>query len=125
MGIYIRVDNGVPSDRTHDFPDDDPPILASVKKMVWFKYIKEPAPNYDVRTHKLAPAQKVISGDTVTESRAVEALTQQEIDDRDNGEIDHFMRLMKPVVLALNDGTFVPGSNYTNTQMRAIIKAHR
>ena len=125
MGIYIRVDDGVPSSKLYDFPDDDPPVLAPVKKMVWFKYVKTPNPAFDPRTHKLGPSQKVIFDDTVTESSAVIKLTSQEITKRDNGEIDTFMRVMKPLVLALNDGTFVPGSNYTNAQMRAIIKAHR
>lgn len=33
-------------------------------------------------------------------------------------------KVLKAVVLSLNDGTLVPGSNYTNAQIKAIIKAN-
>jgi len=32
-------------------------------------------------------------------------------------------KLIKAIILALNDGSFIPGSNYTNAQLKAIIKA--
>jgi len=43
-----------------------------------------------------------------------------------NGEIYDIVMLnekvLKAVILALNDGTFVPGSNYTNAQLKTGIK---
>ena len=32
-------------------------------------------------------------------------------------------RVLKALALALNDGSFVPGSNVTNVQLKAIVKA--
>lgn len=121
--IYCLVKSGAPTDQNRNF-DGDPPDVSH-KNLVWMPYTRVPDPAFDPRTHRILPPQKAIQGDNVVESRAVIALTQQEIDDRDDAEVTSAVAVIKPLIMALNDGSFAPASNYTNAQLRQIIKDHR
>jgi len=67
----------------------------------------------------------VVTGnaDSVDVIFSVRDKTAQELDDEKDAEAGQQLKTLKALGLALNDGSFVPGSNYTNTQLKAIIKA--
>lgn len=121
--MHCLVKSGASTDHIRNF-DGDPPDVSH-KNLLWMPYIREPDPAFDRRTHRILPPLKAIQGDNVVESRAVIALTQQEIDDRDASEVTSALAVIKPLIMALNDGSFAPASNYTNAQLRQIIKDHR
>jgi len=56
---------------------------------------------------------------TVAEQAAVDAA---ELNAEKDNLSTHLDRVLKAVILALNDGSFVPGSNYTPNQIRTIIR---
>lgn len=48
--------------------------------------------------------------------------TQDEINDEIYDQLTQQNKVLKALIMALNDGTFVPGSNYTNAQIKQGIK---
>lgn len=67
----------------------------------------------------------IITGDVVSlmdqsQRDAVDATEAEAERDSLSTNLD---RVLKAVVLALNDGTFVPGSGYTGAQLKSIVKA--
>ncbi len=67
----------------------------------------------------------VITGDVVSlmsqaEMDAVDLAEQEAEKDNLSSNLD---RVLKAFVLALNDGSFVPGSNYTGPQLKSIIRS--
>lgn len=66
----------------------------------------------------------VVTGDTVflMDQVARDAVDAAEANTEKESLSTNLDRVLRAVVSALNDGSFVPGSNYTNPQMKAIIK---
>ena len=64
-----------------------------------------------------------VNADDVTVEFTVRNKTAQELDDEKDEQASNQLESLKALVLALNDGSFVPGSNHTNAQLKAIIKA--
>lgn len=56
---------------------------------------------------------------TSTEQSAVDI---QEMDDQNETLASNLDRALKALVIALNDGSFIPGSNYDNQTIKSIIK---
>ena len=63
------------------------------------------------------------NADDVSIVYSVRNKTAQELDDEKDDRAAEQLQSLKALVLALNDGSFVPGSNHTNAQLKAIIKA--
>ena len=66
----------------------------------------------------------IITGDVVTlADQAARDIIDADIITTDNNNLaENLDRVLKAVVLALNDGSFIPNSNYTNLQLKTIIK---
>ena len=62
--------------------------------------------------------------DTVTLMTVAEqaAVDEAELKAEKDNLSTHLDRVLKAVILALNDGSFVPGSNYTPVQLKTIIR---
>lgn len=63
------------------------------------------------------------NADNVTVTYSVRDKTAQEIDDEKDEQAGEQLKTLKVLVLALNDGSFFPGSVYSDAQLKAIIKA--
>ena len=100
-----------------------PPKLMSEKGLKWLPLVVvDPTPSGPSQI-KEGPTV-VVTATEVTKTWTVRALTAAEITARQNGQAAQTIAGMSPLILALNDGSFVPGQNLTNTQLRNIIKEH-
>lgn len=73
--------------------------------------------NPDPRTERLNATQNGLRAATAAERTAYD--DDEKDKEADPGKIDSWL---KAFALALNDGTFVPGSNYTPAQIKQIVK---
>lgn len=89
------------------------------------EWIINPGP--DRETVEAIPQKYVkIDGDIVSEMTTPEknAVDVAEIEAEKDSLSTNFDRRFRALVLALNDGTFVPGSNYPPVRIRNIIRDH-
>jgi hypothetical protein len=100
-----------------------PPVLNPAKAMRWLP-ITITNPNHDESTQVKTGPVVTVNADNVTRVWSVRSKTAQELDELKNKETVSVIRAIKPLIDALNDGTFTPGQNLTNAQLKAIIKAH-
>ena len=99
-----------------------PPTLKSEKAMRWLELVVvDPVAGKD--QVKEGPVI-AISDTKYTRTWTVRDFTADEVDaNKDKLVMADFDRL-KSVIMALNDGSFVPASNYTLDQIKAKLKEH-
>jgi hypothetical protein len=95
--------------------------------------VSDPPPSFDPAAEKLVArldipdladlGRDVASDAVATEGFDVVALTAEEIANREQDRVDAAIRGGGALLDALNDGSFVPGSNYTADQIETKIKA--
>jgi hypothetical protein len=98
-----------------------PPVLKSEKGLRWLDLVVVDPP-VGVDQIKEGPTVD-ITDTTYTRTWTVRDKTADELD-ADKTQEAHFKFIaIKPLLLALNDGSFVPGSNYTVAQIKSKLKA--
>mgnify|MGYP001218802680 CR=1 FL=1 len=98
-----------------------PPILKSEKGIRWLELVVvDPVVGKDQIREGPAIA---ISDTTYTRTFTVRDKTADELNAEKTARADDIVRSLKPFLDALNDGSFVPGANYTDAQMKAKLKA--
>ena len=105
------------------FRSGNPPTLNPAKDLHWLPFTKV-QPTYDSKTQVRTGPVEEVTAKEVTQTWTVRDKTAQEIDADVDDQAAAGVRTLKPLIMALNDGTFVLGQNYSNAQMKAIIKAH-
>lgn len=67
----------------------------------------------------------VITGDAVTlmDQASRDAVDAAEIDAQKDSLSTNIDRVVKALILSINDGSFIPNTNYTNLEIKNIIKA--
>jgi hypothetical protein len=128
MALYVLLQNSDDSileevDGDKRFRSGTPPTLRPEKGMRWLP-ITITNPAHDGTTQVKEGPVLTINADNVTRVWTVRDKTAQELDEIENDRTLHKLNLLKPLIKALNDGSFVPGSNHTNAQLKAIIKSH-
>ena len=99
-----------------------PPILKSEKGMRWLELV---VVDPDVATGKIKEGPVIVISDTkYTRTWTVRDLTADELDAGKDDITTHNFNMLKPLIMALNDGSFVPDSDYTVDQIKAKLKAH-
>jgi hypothetical protein len=111
-------------DRDKQFRSGTPPQLKPAKDLKWLPYSKV-KPSYDAETQVREGPVELVTSTEVSHTWTVRAKTAQELDDDADNDILDKMRLLKPLVMAINDGSLTVGGNKTNPQLKAILKAHR
>ena len=97
-----------------------PPTLKSEKAIRWLELVVvDPEAGKD--QVKEGPAI-TISDTTYTRTWTVRDKTADELNTEKTVQAADIVRSFKPLLDALNDGSFVPGSNYTDAQMKAKLK---
>jgi len=99
-----------------------PPILKSEKGIRWLELV---VVNPEMGEDQVKEGPVIsISDTTYTRTWTVRDLTADELDaEKDRNTSFEFDRL-KPIIMALNDGSFVPDSDYTVDQIKAKLKVH-
>ena len=98
-----------------------PPVLKSEKGIRWLDLVVvNPASGDD--QIKEGPTVDITST-TYTRTWTVRDKTVAELDVEKGREADRNIKQTKALLLALNDGSFVPGSNYTNAQIKSMFIA--
>lgn len=119
---YIRVDfRGNPKSH-RSFPKGANPLTEPNGEKDYFVPATLTDPPLDAKTQvREGPVYDVSNGMIIFTVRNKTAL---EIDNEKDKEADGILkqRNVKSIIAALNDGSFVPGSNYTNQQLKAILK---
>jgi hypothetical protein len=100
-----------------------PPGLKPDKDLKWLPYVKVYPPFNNSTQIRTGPVDTVTDTD-VTREWTVRNKTAQELDDDKDNQVLSKMKWLKPLMLALNDGSFVPGQNLSNAKLKAIIKDH-
>jgi hypothetical protein len=131
MASHLKVDRATGNVLDREHKDD--PVRALDKPTVWLPLVSDPPPSFDSAAEKLvarldipdlADMSRDVASDAVaTEGFAVVALTAEEIALREQARVDGAIRDGGALLDALNDGSFVPGSNYTADQIETKIKA--
>jgi hypothetical protein len=113
--------------------DKDDPVRALNKSTVWLPLVSESRPSFDPSTEQialrldipdLADMSRDVAPDAVaTEGFDIVALTAEEIARREQDRVDGAILGVGALLDALNDGSFVPGENYTADQIETKIKA--
>ena len=99
-----------------------PPTLKSEKAMRWLELVVVD-PEKGENQIKEGPVI-AISDTKYTRTFTVRDLTADELDARKDNEADSEFHKLETLILALNDGSFVPDSDYTVDQIKAKLKAH-
>ena len=97
-----------------------PPVLKSEKGLRWLTFVVVNPPR-GVNQIKEGPVID-ITDTTYTRTWTVRAKTAAEKNTDKTIEAGFQFNTIKPLLKALNKGTFIPGSNYTVTQMKNILK---
>ena len=98
-----------------------PPTLKSEKAIRWLELVVVD-PKKGEGQIKEGPTI-AISDTKYTRTWTVRDLTADELDARKDNEADGEFDKLKPIIMALNDGSFVPDSDYTVDQIKAKLKA--
>jgi len=128
MARYVLVENGTDAilkeiDGDREFRTGTPPDLTG-KPFRWLPLVVVDPPVDGATEVKEGPDISVTATE-VTKTWTVRPKTQAELDD----EKDRLAAIIMgepgvvALVKALNNGSFIPGSNYTNAQMKAKIRA--
>ncbi len=97
-----------------------PPTLKSEKAMRWLELVVvNPVAGKD--QVKEGPTI-AISGTKYTRTWTVRDKTADELDAEKDDITGHIFNMLKPLIMALNDGSFVPDSDYTVDQIKSKLK---
>lgn len=99
-----------------------PEVIAN-KPFRWLPLVVVNPP-VDTETEVKEGPVDVITATECTRTWTVREKTAQESSNLKDKQTIAKLRDLKIVISALNDGSFVPGQNYTNSQLKAIMKAH-
>ena len=99
-----------------------PPVLKSEKGIRWLDLVIV-NPTQDDGQIKEGPTVD-ITDTTYTRTWTVRNKTAKELNSEKDGEVLDKLRILKPLIKALNDGTFVPGQNLTDAKLKKLIKDH-
>ena len=128
MAKYILLNNSDNSiveevDSSRFRKTGKPPTLQSEKGMRWLELVEV---DPDVGEGKIKEGPTIVISDTkYTRTWTVRDLTVDELDAEKTREVDaYFENYLKPLIMALNDGSFVPDSDYTVDQIKAKLKVH-
>jgi len=98
-----------------------PPVLKSEKGLRWLDLVVvNPAQGVD--QIKEGPTVD-ITDTTYTRTWTVRDKTAGELNAERTAYANGQFNTLKPLLLALNDGSFIPGSNYTAAEIKAKLKA--
>jgi hypothetical protein len=125
MADYILLNNSDDSvieeaDSSRFRKTGKPPTLKSEKAMRWLKLVVVD-PDQGENQIKEGPVID-ISSKTYTRTWTVRDKTAAELDAETDYRVTNSFNNFKPLLLALNDGSFVPNSNYTVDQIKAKLK---
>ena len=97
-----------------------PPVLKSEKGIRWLDLV---VVNPDRGSNQIKEGPTVdITDTTYTRTWTVRDKTVKELNSEKDGEALDKLRIMKPLIKALNDGTFVPGQNLTDAKLKKLLK---
>jgi hypothetical protein len=65
-----------------------------------------------------------ITDTTYTRTWTVRDKTNEELDAEKDDEVLYILRILNPLIKALNDGTFVLGQNLTDAKLKKLLKDH-
>ncbi len=82
-------------------------------------------PSFDPPTQVRTGPVDVVTPTEVTRTWTVRNKTAQELEDEEDAQDEQWFRRIKPLLVALNNGQFVPGSQYTKAQLKTILRANR
>ena len=127
MADYIFLNNSDDSiveevDSSRFRKTGKPPTLKSEKGIRWLELV---VVNPVVGKDQIKEGPTISISDTkYTRTWTVRDKTAEELDaEKDRSATDNF-NMFKPLIMALNDGSFVPDSDYTVDQIKAKLKAH-
>jgi hypothetical protein len=101
------------------------PLDPQGKPWRWLPVV-DTKPAFDPATEVREGPVITVNANDVTRVWTVRSKTAQELDDEKEAEYSGGLNgnpVLRAVVLALNDGTLVPGANETNANIKAAIKA--
>jgi hypothetical protein len=98
-----------------------PPVLKSEKGIRWLDLVIVNPAQVDNQI-KEGPTVEITST-TYTRTWTVRDKTEDELNTERTLLADHLFNDLKPLLLVLNDGSFIPGSNYTDVQIKSKLKA--
>ena len=97
-----------------------PPILKSEKGIRWLELV---VVNPEIGEDQIKEGPTIAISDTkYTRTWTVRDKTADELKTEKTVHADAIVRGFKPLLDILNDGSFVPGSNYADAQMKAKIE---
>ena len=97
-----------------------PPILKSEKGIRWLELV---VVNPEIGEDQTKEGPTIaISDTTYTRTWTVRDKTADELNTEKTVQADNIVKSLKPLLDILNDGSFVPGSNYTDKQIKAKIE---
>ena len=97
-----------------------PPILKSEKGIRWLELV---VVNPEIGEDQIKEGPTIAISDTkYTRTWTVRDKTADELNTKKTAQAADIVRSFKPLLDILNDGSFVPGSNYTDKQIKAKIK---
>jgi len=126
MAKYILLDNSDDSvieeaDSSRFRKTGKPPTLKSEKGIRWLELVVvDPVAGKD----QVKEGPTIAISDTkYTRTWTVRDKTADELDAEKDNITDYNFDMLKPIIMALNDGSFVPDSDYTVDQIKAKLKA--
>ena len=97
-----------------------PPTLKSEKGIRWLELV---VVDPEIGEDQIKEGPTIaISDTTCTRTWTVRDKTADELNTEKTAQADNIVRGFKPLLDVLNDGSFVPGSNYTDKQIKAKIE---
>ena len=100
-----------------------PPVLKSEKGIRWLSLVIVDPP---LGQDQVKEGPTVETTDTTyTRTWTVRDKTEQELEDEKGREASTDFAGMKSLINSLNDGSFIPDSDYTEAEIKDILKAQR
>ena len=122
MANYVLLNNSDDSiieevDSSRFRKTDKPPTLKSEKGIRWLELVVvDPETGED----QIKEGPTIAISDTkYTRTFTVRDKTADELNTEKTVQADNIVKSLKPLLDILNDGSFVPGSNYTDKQIKA------
>ena len=105
------------------FRTGEPPVLNSDKDLHWLTFVKVD-PDVDHATQIKTGPVDTITATKATRTWTVKQKTVEELDSEKVERAASIFREFAPILKMLNDGSFIPGSDYTASQIRSKIRAY-
>jgi len=102
-----------------------PPVLKSEKGIRWLDLVIVNPTQDDINDGQIKEGPTVdITDTTYTRTWTVRDKTSEELSAEKDDEVLYRLTTLKPLIKALNDGTFVPGQNLTDDKLKKLLKDH-